>query len=43
VLGDATLGERLGTSGRARVERTHTTRGFASLLAPILEDADAGR
>ncbi len=43
VLGDAALGERLGAAGRARVERTHTTRGFASLLAPILEDADAGR
>jgi glycosyltransferase involved in cell wall biosynthesis len=39
VLGDATLGERLGTAGRARIERTHTTRGFAERLAPILEDA----
>ncbi len=36
VLGDPALAARLGAAGRARVERSHTTRGFAGRLAPIL-------
>jgi glycosyltransferase involved in cell wall biosynthesis len=43
VLGDRALARRLGGAGRARVERAHTTRGFAAQLAPVLEDANAGR
>jgi glycosyltransferase involved in cell wall biosynthesis len=42
LLGDATLAARLGAVGRARVERDHTTRGFAARLAPVLRDANAG-
>jgi glycosyltransferase involved in cell wall biosynthesis len=42
LLGDATLAARLGAAGRARVERDHTTRGFAARLAPVLRDANAG-
>ena len=36
VLGDPELAARLGAAGRARVERDHTSRGFAVLLAPLL-------
>jgi glycosyltransferase involved in cell wall biosynthesis len=36
VLSDRELAERLGASARARVERDHTTRGFAARLAPLL-------
>ena len=43
VLGDPALGAQLGAAGRARVERDHTTRGFAARLAPVLRDANAGR
>lgn len=43
VLADVALGRRLGADGRERVERFHTTREFAASLAPVLEDADAGR
>lgn len=35
VLGDRDLAVRLGTAARARVERAHTTRGFASGLARL--------
>ena len=42
VLGDPALAARLGAAGRARVERDHTTRGFAARLAPVLRDANAG-
>jgi glycosyltransferase involved in cell wall biosynthesis len=38
LLGDAELRSRLGAAGRARVERDHTSRGFAALLAPVLRD-----
>jgi glycosyltransferase involved in cell wall biosynthesis len=38
LLGDAELRSRLGTAGRARVERDHTSRGFAAQLAPVLRD-----
>ena len=37
VLGDRELALRLGRAARARVERAHTTRGFAARLAPVLE------
>jgi glycosyltransferase involved in cell wall biosynthesis len=43
LLRDRDLAARLGTAGRARVEREHTTRGFAGKLAPVLRDANAGR
>jgi glycosyltransferase involved in cell wall biosynthesis len=43
LLGDTTLAAQLGAAGRARVERDHTTRGFAKQLAPVLEDASAER
>ncbi len=33
-----TAAARLGEAGRARVERAHTTRGFAAQLAPVLRD-----
>jgi glycosyltransferase involved in cell wall biosynthesis len=36
VLGDAELAGRLGAAARARVERAHTTRGFAAQLEPLL-------
>ncbi|MCW2977884.1 MAG: putative glycosyltransferase [Actinomycetia bacterium] len=36
VLGDAELASRLGSAARARVERAHTTHGFADRLAPVL-------
>ena len=36
VLGDPELAARLGAAGRVRVERDHTSRGFAALLAPVL-------
>jgi glycosyltransferase involved in cell wall biosynthesis len=36
VLADPELGERLGSAGRARVERDHTTKGFARRLEPLL-------
>jgi glycosyltransferase involved in cell wall biosynthesis len=36
VLGDRELAHRLGVAARARVERAHTTRGFAAQLAPVL-------
>jgi glycosyltransferase involved in cell wall biosynthesis len=36
VLGDSELAARLGRAARARVERAHTTRGFAGRLAPLL-------
>jgi glycosyltransferase involved in cell wall biosynthesis len=36
VLADPELGERLGSAARARVERDHTTRGFARRLEPLL-------
>ena len=35
VLGDPELARSLGAAGRARVERAHTTRGFAAQLAPL--------
>lgn len=38
VLGDDGLARRMGAAGRARVERSHTTRGFAARLAPVLRD-----
>jgi glycosyltransferase involved in cell wall biosynthesis len=40
VLGDPELAARLGAAGRARVERAHTTRGFAAGLAPVLRSVD---
>lgn len=39
VLADLALAEKLGAAGRERVERDHTTRGFAGRLAPVLRDA----
>jgi len=36
LLGDPELAAGLGAAGRARVERDHTSRGFAALLAPVL-------
>ena len=36
VLGDAELARRLGQAARARIDRAHTTRGFAARLAPLL-------
>lgn len=36
VLGDPELAARLGAAARARVERAHTTPGFARQLAPLL-------
>jgi glycosyltransferase involved in cell wall biosynthesis len=36
VLGDRDLGESLGAAARRRVERAHTSRGFAAKLAPVL-------
>jgi glycosyltransferase involved in cell wall biosynthesis len=36
VLGDRCLAERLGSAARARVERAHSTRGFAAQLAQLL-------
>jgi len=38
VLADRALAQRLGAAARARVERSHTTRGFAAQLAPLLRD-----
>ena len=35
VLGDRDLAARLGAAARARVERAHTTRGFAAQLAKL--------
>jgi glycosyltransferase involved in cell wall biosynthesis len=37
VLADRALAERLGAAARARVEREHSTRGFAAQLARLLE------
>ena len=39
VLGDRELARSLGTAARARVERAHTSRGFAADLAPVLRQA----
>ncbi|HXY80088.1 MAG TPA: glycosyltransferase family 4 protein [Gaiellaceae bacterium] len=39
VLADRRLAARLGRAARARVERMHTTRRFAALLAPVLRSA----
>jgi glycosyltransferase involved in cell wall biosynthesis len=39
VLGDTALALRLGRAGRTRVERAHTTRGFAAGLAPLIRSA----
>jgi glycosyltransferase involved in cell wall biosynthesis len=36
VLGDPELASSLGTAARARVERSHTSPGFAARLAPVL-------
>ena len=36
VLGDRDLARSLGAAARARVERAHTSRGFAAKLAPVL-------
>jgi glycosyltransferase involved in cell wall biosynthesis len=36
VLGDPELAQSLGAAARARVERAHTSRGFAAELAPVL-------
>lgn len=36
VLGDPELARSLGAAARARVERAHTSRGFAAELAPVL-------
>jgi glycosyltransferase involved in cell wall biosynthesis len=36
VLGDPELARSLGSAARARVERAHTSRGFAARLAPLL-------
>lgn len=36
VLGDAELARSLGAAARVRVERAHTSRGFAAELAPVL-------
>jgi glycosyltransferase involved in cell wall biosynthesis len=36
VLADRELAESLGRAARARVERAHTSRGFAAQLAPVL-------
>jgi len=38
VLGDPELARSLGEAGRARVERAHTSSGFATQLAPLLRD-----
>jgi glycosyltransferase involved in cell wall biosynthesis len=37
VLGDPELAHSLGLAARARVERSHTSPGFAARLAPVLE------
>jgi glycosyltransferase involved in cell wall biosynthesis len=39
VLGDRELARSLGAAARARVERAHTSRGFAGDLAPVLRQA----
>lgn len=39
VLGDRELAGSLASAARARVEREHTTRRFAALLAPVLRSA----
>jgi glycosyltransferase involved in cell wall biosynthesis len=36
VLADPELGRSLGSAARARVESSHTSRGFAARLAPLL-------
>ena len=36
VLGDPELSRSLGSAARARVERAHTSQGFAARLAPLL-------
>jgi glycosyltransferase involved in cell wall biosynthesis len=36
VLAEPDLARSLGAAGRARVERAHTSRGFAARLAPLL-------
>lgn len=38
TLADPGLAQSLGAAGRARVERAHTTRGFAAQLAPLLRN-----
>jgi glycosyltransferase involved in cell wall biosynthesis len=43
VLEDGDLRERVERAGRARVEREHTTRLFASRLVPILEAVACAR
>ena len=42
TLADPELARSLGVAGRARVERAHTTRGFAAQLAPLLRDVVYG-
>jgi glycosyltransferase involved in cell wall biosynthesis len=36
VLGDRDLAESLGAAARRRVQRAHTSSGFAAKLAPVL-------
>jgi len=42
VLGDPELARSLGAAARARVESSHTSRGFAARLAPLLRSVVAG-
>jgi glycosyltransferase involved in cell wall biosynthesis len=42
VLSDPSLARALGAGARARVERAHTTRGFAAQLAPLLRSVVKG-
>jgi glycosyltransferase involved in cell wall biosynthesis len=39
VLGDPELSRSLGSAARARVESSHTSRGFAARLGPLLRSA----
>jgi glycosyltransferase involved in cell wall biosynthesis len=39
LLAEPELAHRLGSAARARVERAHTTRGFAAQLVPLLREA----
>ena len=41
VLGDPELARSLGAAARARVESSHTSRGFAARLAPLLRSVVA--
>jgi glycosyltransferase involved in cell wall biosynthesis len=44
VLSDPALAQALGAAGRARVQRSHATRGFAEQLSPLLRlAAESGR